>query len=70
MKKLKSSLLIPALAVLILNFFLISCVKKNESTVKKSLIAKGAKIEKCAAGFRFTEGPAADSKGNIAPDKK
>jgi len=31
----------------------------------KSLIAKGAKPEKLAGGFSFTEGPACDSQGNV-----
>ncbi len=30
-----------------------------------SVVAPGAKVEKLAGGFRFTEGPAADAKGNI-----
>lgn len=30
-----------------------------------SIIAPGAKLEKLAGGFEFTEGPAADSKGNV-----
>jgi gluconolactonase len=30
-----------------------------------SLIAPGAKIERLAEGFKFTEGPAADAKGNV-----
>ncbi|MHC4745289.1 MAG: SMP-30/gluconolactonase/LRE family protein, partial [Planctomycetota bacterium] len=30
-----------------------------------SLVAPGAKVEKLAGGFRFTEGPAADANGNI-----
>jgi gluconolactonase len=30
-----------------------------------SLVAEGAKVEKLSGGFRFTEGPAADSKGNV-----
>ena len=30
-----------------------------------ALIAPGAKVEKLAEGFKFTEGPAADSKGNV-----
>jgi gluconolactonase len=30
-----------------------------------SVVAEGAKVEKLADGFRFTEGPAADAKGNI-----
>ncbi len=30
-----------------------------------SVVATGAKVEKLAGGFKFTEGPAADAKGNI-----
>jgi gluconolactonase len=30
-----------------------------------SVVADGAKVEKLAGGFRFTEGPAADAEGNI-----
>ena len=30
-----------------------------------SVVADGAKVEKLAGGFKFTEGPAADAKGNI-----
>jgi len=30
-----------------------------------SLVAEGAKVEKLATGFKFTEGPAADPKGNV-----
>jgi gluconolactonase len=30
-----------------------------------SVLAEGAKVEKLAGGFSFTEGPAADAKGNI-----
>lgn len=30
-----------------------------------SVVAAGAKVEKLAGGFKFTEGPAADAKGNI-----
>ncbi len=32
---------------------------------KASVVAAGAKAEKLAGGFRFTEGPAADAQGNI-----
>jgi gluconolactonase len=32
---------------------------------KPSVVAEGAKVEKLAGGFKFTEGPAADAKGNI-----
>ena len=31
----------------------------------QSIIAKGAKVEKLADGFSFTEGPIADKKGNV-----
>ncbi len=30
-----------------------------------SVVAEGAKVEKLAGGFAFTEGPAADAKGNV-----
>jgi len=30
-----------------------------------SVVAPGAKVEKLAGGFKFVEGPAADSKGNV-----
>jgi gluconolactonase len=32
---------------------------------KMSIVAEGAKVEKLAGGFKFTEGPAADAQGNI-----
>lgn len=32
---------------------------------KKSVIASGAKVQKLADGFSFTEGPIADAKGNV-----
>jgi gluconolactonase len=32
---------------------------------KMSVVAEGAKVEKLAGGFKFTEGPAADAEGNI-----
>jgi gluconolactonase len=32
---------------------------------KVSVVAEGAKVEKLASGFKFTEGPAADAEGNI-----
>jgi gluconolactonase len=35
------------------------------SAEKGSLVAPGAKVEKLAGGFKFTEGPAADARGNI-----
>jgi len=39
---------------------------KIEVTVNKlSVVAAGAKVEKLAGGFKFTEGPAVDAAGNI-----
>jgi len=35
------------------------------SSEQLSVVAPGAKVEKLAGGFKFTEGPAADAKGNI-----
>jgi len=35
------------------------------SAEKASVVAVGAKVEKLAGGFKFTEGPAADAQGNI-----
>jgi gluconolactonase len=32
---------------------------------ERSVVAEGAKVERLAGGFRFTEGPAADAGGNI-----
>jgi gluconolactonase len=29
------------------------------------VVAEGAKVEKLAGGFEFTEGPAADAQGNV-----
>lgn len=34
-------------------------------TDKKSIVAKGAKVEKLGEGYSFTEGPAADAEGNV-----
>jgi gluconolactonase len=34
-------------------------------TKKKGIIAAGAKVEKLAGGFKFTEGPAVDTEGNV-----
>jgi len=41
--------------------------KKAETkvSIKSSLVAPGAKVRKLAGGFKFTEGPAADAKGNV-----
>jgi len=35
------------------------------SNARASLVAEGAKVEKLAGGFAFTEGPAADAQGNV-----
>ncbi len=40
-------------------------VAVDSSVQAASVVAPGAKVEKLAGGFRFTEGPAADAKGNI-----
>jgi gluconolactonase len=46
--------------VLLLVFLSAGC-----SGEQLSVVADGAKVEKLAGGFKFTEGPAADAKGNI-----
>ena len=38
----------------------VGCTAENAS-----LVAPGAKVEKLAGGFKFTEGPSVDTKGNI-----
>ncbi len=48
------------LMVMLLIVALMGC-----STEKPSVVAQGAKVEKLAGGFAFTEGPAADAEGNI-----
>ncbi len=37
----------------------------SSSAKKTSIIAAGAKVEKLAGGFKFTEGPAVDAEGNV-----
>ncbi len=44
---------------------LLAFVSAGNSDEQLSVVAAGAKVEKLAGGFRFTEGPAADAKGNI-----
>ena len=39
--------------------------KRGGGAEKQSVVAEGAKVEKLAGRFKFTEGPAADAKGNI-----
>ena len=36
-----------------------------DTSRQTNLVAPGAKVEKLAGGFRFTEGPAVDAKGNV-----
>ncbi len=48
---------------LIMLLFLV--VATGSSVEAVSVVAPGAKVEKLAGGFRFTEGPAADAEGNI-----
>ena len=43
----------------------ISPIQSKETITENELIAEGAKVEKLADGFRFTEGPAVDKKGNV-----
>ena len=38
---------------------------EEQITQKRSVVAEGAKVEKLAGDFKFTEGPASDAKGNI-----
>jgi gluconolactonase len=50
---------LPVLTVLLMGFSYI----QNEGL--KDILQPGAVIEKLADGFLFTEGPSADSKGNV-----
>lgn len=45
----------------LLAFALLLCV----APAQRDLVADGAKVRKLATGFRFTEGPAADAKGDV-----
>jgi gluconolactonase len=49
----------------IIIFTLLFAVSTASGQNGKSIIAQGAKVEKLADGFLFTEGPAADKQGNI-----
>ena len=50
--------------ILFIFIFISMCISaQNASEIK--LIAEGAKVEKLADGFLFTEGPAADKEGNV-----
>jgi gluconolactonase len=47
--------------LLLISFFILSFTAQRD----RGIIAKGAKVEKLAGGFKFTEGPAVDAKGNV-----
>jgi gluconolactonase len=49
----------------IIFFAFIAVVFTATAQNNKSIIAKGAKVQKLADGFLFTEGPAVDKKGNV-----
>ena len=52
--------------IIIISFlFLATSFVANAQKKNKSIIATGAKVEKLADGFSFTEGPIADKKGNV-----
>ncbi|HOM18501.1 MAG TPA: hypothetical protein PLQ00_14315, partial [Thermoguttaceae bacterium] len=40
-------------------------ISQSRAAEPGSVVAPGAKLEKLADQFRFTEGPAADAKGNV-----
>lgn len=44
---------------------LLAAAAADCGTEKLSVVAAGAKVEKLTGGFKFTEGPAVDAKGNI-----
>ncbi len=46
-------------------FFGLSCLATWGTSSAEDLIAPGAKVEKLADGFQFTEGPACDAEGNV-----
>jgi len=46
-------------------FTLLTAVFTAAAQENKSIIAPGAKVEKLADGFTFTEGPAVDKQGNV-----
>ena len=50
---------------LIVRLALLVFVSTAAPAAESSIIARGAKLEKLADGFAFTEGPACDSQGNV-----
>ena len=51
-------------SAVLFSFFFVSILSIDGQT-NESVIASGAKVEKLAEGFRFTEGPAVDKQGDI-----
>ena len=50
---------------LVVLLFGLSCLATWGTSSADELVAPGAKVEKLADGFSFTEGPACDAKGNV-----
>jgi len=51
--------------LLLFSLLLLFALSASASPKKKSIIASGAKVNKLAGGFSFTEGPACDKQGNV-----
>jgi sugar lactone lactonase YvrE len=54
--------LFPSIVALL---FSLICLSSPVATLAAELLAPGAKVERAASGFVFTEGPACDAKGNV-----
>jgi len=52
-------------SIIIFSLFFLATPFVANAQKSKSIIAAGAKVEKLADGFAFTEGPAVDKKGNV-----
>jgi gluconolactonase len=52
-------------SVLFVSLFCLFCFSSVVGQKSKSVVAPGAKPEKLAGGFSFTEGPAVDDQGNV-----
>ena len=53
------------LIAVIIGFVKETHIEANETGIQLSVVAPEANVEKRAGGFRFTEGPAGDSEGNL-----
>lgn len=51
-------------SVTLLLLFLAGCAEKGDLS-KEDLVVSGARVQKLADGFKFTEGPAVDAEGNV-----